>query len=85
MIDLCGSGTWESLVSDAVLSSLLLNMVFGFSGILFSEACSKLKQSTVSGVFVESKVHRILKPCSPKLASEGPLPMILVWGAKLIR
>lgn len=47
-----------ALVFDANLSSLILNVVFfGCIGILLSQACSKLKQSTVSGVFVESKLH----------------------------
>lgn len=61
----------ESLVFQAVLSSLMSNMVlFGCIGILCSKAYSKLKQSTVSGAFLESKLHSILKPCSAKLASE---------------
>lgn len=42
-----------------------------------------MKQSTVSGVFVESKPHRIPKTL-PKLASECTLPMILIWRVKLI-
>lgn len=59
---LCRNGTCKSLISDAVLSSLILNMVLSLDGLGFylSEACSKLKQSTVSGVFAESKLHRIL-------------------------
>lgn len=81
----CGNGTCENLVSDPALSSLILNMVlFGPIRILFSWAWSKLKQSTVSGVFEEDKLHRILKPCLPTLASECKLPTISVWGTKLI-
>lgn len=53
--DLCENGTCESLVFDAVLSFLILNMVlFGCIGILLNQACSKLKQSIVSGVFVKA-------------------------------
>ena len=83
--DVCGNGTCESPVSEAALSSLILNMVLrGYVRVLFSQAWSKLKQSTVSGVFVEDKLHRILKPCLCTLASERKLPMTSVWGAKLI-
>lgn len=83
--DVCGNGTCVSLVFDVDLSSLVLNMVlFECIGILFRQACSKLKQSTVSVVFLESKLHRILKPLPTQASSECTLRMILIWGAKLI-